>query len=115
MVVLGQISHADFPYFLPVFIKADAAVCGFQQPQDEAHEGCLATTVGTDDAKIIVFADGEVDIVEHLLAFIASRKMLDFYDWSHIIVVFTSQQRFSCLVPLLQLPASPSSNRLAMD
>lgn len=115
MIVLGQISHADFPYFLSVFIKADAAVCGFQQSQNKAHEGCLATTVGTDDAKIIVFVDGEVDIVEHLLAFIACRKILDFYDWSHIIVVFTSQQRFSCLVPLLPLPASPSSSLPAMD
>ena len=115
MIVLGQISHADFPYFLSVFIIADAAVCGFHQSQNKAHEGCLATTVGTDDAKIIVFVDGEVDIVEHLLAFIACRKILDFYDWSHIIVVFTSQQRFSCLVPLLPLPASPSSSRPAMD
>ena len=76
---MGQISHADFPNFLSVFIKADAAVCGFHQSQDEAHEGCLATTVRTDDAKIIVFADGEVDIVEHLLAFIACRKMLYLY------------------------------------
>lgn len=80
MIVLGQISHTDFPYFHPVFIKADAAVCGFHQPQNEAYEGCLATTVGSDDAKIIVFTDGEVDVVEHLLAFIACRKMLDFYD-----------------------------------
>lgn len=79
MIVLGQISHTDFPYFLPVFIKADAAVCGFHQSQDEAHEGRLATTIGTDDAKIIVFVDGEVDVVEHLLAFIASRKMLYLY------------------------------------
>ena len=72
MIVLGQIAHADFPYFLSVFIKADAAVCGFHQSQDEAHEGSLATTVWSDDAKIIVFVDGEVDVIEHLLAFIAS-------------------------------------------
>ena len=75
MIVLGQISHADF-ILPPRLYKADAAVCGFHQSQNEAHEGCLATTVGTDDAKIIVFVDGEVDIVEHLLAFIACRKML---------------------------------------
>lgn len=74
MIVLGQISHTDFPYFHPVFIKADAAVCGFHQPQNEAHESCLATTVGTDDAKIIVFVDGEVDVVEHLLAFITCKR-----------------------------------------
>ena len=79
MIVLGQIAHTDFPYFLSVFIKAYAAVCGFHQSQNKAHEGGLATTVWTDDAKIIVFVDGEVDVVKHLLAFIACRKMLDLY------------------------------------
>ena len=70
-VVLGEIAHPDFLDFLPIFIISDSSFCWLHQAQNEAHEGGLATTVWSDDAKIIVLIDGEIDVVEHLLAVVS--------------------------------------------
>lgn len=71
LVVLGEIPHSDFLDFLPIFIISDSSFCWLHQAQNEAHEGGLATTVWSDDAKIIVLIDGEIDVVEHLFAVVA--------------------------------------------
>ena len=62
LIVLWEIAHRNLLYFLPVFIIPDVALRGLHQSQNEAHEGSLATTVGTDDTKIIVLIDGEIDV-----------------------------------------------------
>ena len=51
------------------------------QSQNEAHKCGLATAIGTDDAKIIVLIDGQIDILEHLLSVVFCRYMLDLNDW----------------------------------
>lgn len=71
LVVLGEIPHSDFLGFLPIFIISDSSFCWLHQAQDEAHEGGLATTVWSDDAKIIVLINGEIDVVEHLFAVVS--------------------------------------------
>ena len=71
-VVLWEIAHSDFLDFLPIFIISDSSFCWLHQSQNEAHEGGLATTVWSDDAKIIVLIDGEIDVVEHLFAVVTS-------------------------------------------
>ncbi len=70
-VVLWEIAHRNLLYFLPIFIISDIAFRGFHESQYEAHEGSLATTVWSDDAKIIVLIDGEIDVIEHLLAVVS--------------------------------------------
>ena len=70
-VVLWEIAHSDFLDFLPIFIISDSSFFWLHQSQNEAHEGGLATTVGTDDAKIIVLIDGEIDVVEYLFAVVS--------------------------------------------
>ena len=71
-VVLWEIAHSDFLDFLPIFIISDSSFSWLHQSQNEAHEGGLATTVWSDDAKIIVLLDGEIDVVEHLFAVVTS-------------------------------------------
>ena len=90
LVVLWEIAHRNLLYFLnfcfAVFIKnrfpalilyfsevSDGSFRRLLQSQNEAHEGCLATTVGTDDAKIIVLIYCEIYVAEHLLAVISGR------------------------------------------
>ena len=70
-VVLWEIAHRNFLYFLPIFIISDIAFRGFHESQYEAHEGSLATTVWSDDAKIIVLIDGEIDVIEYLLSVVS--------------------------------------------
>ena len=87
-VVLWEIAHRNLLYFLnfrfsvliqdriSVFIFhfleiSDISFRGLHESEDEAHEGGLATTVWSDDAKIIVLIDGEIDVIEHLLAVVS--------------------------------------------
>ena len=70
-VVLWEIAHRNLLYFLPIFIISDISLRGFHESQYEAHEGSLTTTVWSDDAKIIVLIDGEIDVIEHLLSVIS--------------------------------------------
>ena len=90
LVVLWEIAHRNLLYFLnfcfAVFIKnrfsvlilyfsevSDGSFRRFHQSQNEAHEGSLATTVWSDDAKIIVLIYGEIYVAEHLLSVISGR------------------------------------------
>ena len=73
LVVLWEIAHRNLLYFFPIFIISDIAFCWFHQSQNEAHEGSLATTVWSDDAKIIVLIYSEIYVMEHLLAVISGR------------------------------------------
>ena len=73
LIVLWEIAHRNLLYFLPVFIIPDVALRGLHQSQNEAHEGGLATTVWSDNAKIIVLIDGEIDVIEHLLSVVSGR------------------------------------------
>lgn len=71
LIVLWEIAHRNLLYFLSIFIISDIAFRGFHESQYEAHEGGLATTVWSDDAKIIVLIDGEIDVIEYLLSVVS--------------------------------------------
>ena len=86
VVVLWQVAHGDFLHRLAVLIVADVPLCGVHQSENKTHEGCLSATIRSDNTQIVVLIDGEVDIVEYFLAFVACCEVLDFYDWIHVVL-----------------------------
>lgn len=82
--------HGDFLHRLAVLIVADVSLGVVHQSENKTHESCLSAAIGSDNTQIVVLIDGEVDVVEYFLAFVACCEVLDFYDWIHVVLCLLS-------------------------